>query len=102
MFYQYLVKAGLSHKGYSLHALRHTFATELLNAGMRLECLQPLLGHASLEMTRRYAKLTDKSREEEYFQAMAKIEKEARDGDYRFDRELQTLFEEKELLGPHR
>jgi site-specific recombinase XerD len=40
-----LMKAGINHKGYSLHALRHTFASELLNAGMRLECLQVLLGH---------------------------------------------------------
>jgi site-specific recombinase XerD len=28
-----------------VHCLRHTFASELLNAGMRLECLQQLLGH---------------------------------------------------------
>jgi integrase/recombinase XerD len=55
IFEQYIAKAGLSHKGYSLHALRHTFASELLNAGMRIECLQPLMGHTSLDVTRRYA-----------------------------------------------
>jgi integrase/recombinase XerD len=75
MFMKYLQKARLSHKGYSLHCLRHSFATDLLNAGMRLEYLQPLLGHSSIEMTRRYARLTDKSREEEYFRAMSKIER---------------------------
>ena len=48
IFHKYIVKAGLAHKGYSLHALRHTFATELLNVGMRLECLQVLLGHRSI------------------------------------------------------
>ena len=74
IFHKYLVKAGLTNKGYSLHALRHTFATELLNAGMRLECLQVLLGHRSIEETRRYAQLTDKTREEEYFTAMSRIE----------------------------
>jgi len=52
MFVKYLDRAGLSHKGYSLHCLRHTCATELLNAGMRLECVQQLLGHSSIEMTR--------------------------------------------------
>jgi integrase/recombinase XerD len=75
-------RAGLRGKGYTLHCLRHTFATELLNAGMRLECLQPLLGHSSLEMTRRYARLTDKTREEEYFRAMAIIERGAAGDEY--------------------
>jgi len=85
MFGRYLKKAGLLGKGYTLHCLRHTFASELLNAGMRLECLQPLLGHTSLEVTRRYARLTDKTREEEYFRAMALIEKGEVNGPYRFD-----------------
>jgi integrase/recombinase XerD len=44
-FVNYLKKAGLEQKGYTVHCLRHTFASELLNAGMRLECLQQLLGH---------------------------------------------------------
>ena len=97
MFFRYLLKAGLADKGYSLHSLRHTFATELLNAGMRLECLQVLLGHQSLQMTRRYARLSDRTREEEYFRAMAQIEREHNDGDH----QLQTFFEAEELLGPH-
>jgi integrase/recombinase XerD len=103
MFQKYLDKAGLLHKGYTLHCLRHTFATELLNAGMRLECLQQLLGHESVEMTRRYAKLTDKTREQEYFRAMAIIERREGDGcDDRCDRPLQALLEEEELLSSHR
>jgi integrase/recombinase XerD len=102
IFYRYLLKAGLGHKGYTLHSLRHTFATELLNAGMRLECLQLLLGHASLQMTRRYARLSDKTREEEYFKAMERIEKEAIDEPHELDRELQEIFEEAQLLAPHR
>lgn len=85
MFGRYLKKAGLLGKRYTLHSLRHTFASELLNAGMRLECLQPLLGHTNLEVTRRYARLTDKTREEEYFRAMALIEKGEVHGPYRFD-----------------
>ena len=75
LFATYLQRAGLPDKGYTLHALRHTFATELLNAGMRIECLQPLLGHSSLDVTRRYARLSDKTREAEYFRAMAIIER---------------------------
>lgn len=87
-FVKYIERAGLSAKGYTIHCLRHTFASELLNAGMRLECLQHLLGHTSLEVTRRYARLTDKTREEEYFRAMAVIEKGVAGGHYRFDHKL--------------
>jgi site-specific recombinase XerD len=81
-FVRYLKKAGLDQKGYTVHCLRHTFASELLNAGMRLECLQQLLGHQDIEVTRRYARLTDTTREEEYFRAMAVIEKGGINGDY--------------------
>jgi len=101
MFAKYLEKAGLAHKGYSLHCLRHTCATELLNAGMRLECLQQLLGHSSIEMTRRYARLTDNTRREEYFRAMAIIEKGEPYGHYHRHPELPPVLEEKELLGPY-
>jgi len=98
IFERYIMKAGLTHKGYSLHALRHTFASELLNAGMRIECLQPLMGHSSLDVTRRYARLTDKTREEEYFRAMTIIERGEKDGHHRRDHQIQTLLEEKERL----
>jgi len=82
LFVKYLKRAGLDQKGYTVHCLRHTFASELLNAGMRLECLQQLLGHQDIEVTRRYARLTDTTREEEYFRAMAIIEKGGIDGEY--------------------
>jgi integrase/recombinase XerD len=82
IFTKWLEKAGLAHKGYSLHRLRHTFASELLNAGLRLEVLQQLLGHASIMQTRHYARLTDRTREQEYFHAMALIEKGEIHGNY--------------------
>jgi site-specific recombinase XerD len=97
----YLEKAGCAHKGYTLHCLRHTFATDLLNAGMRLECLQQLLGHSSLEMTLRYARLTDKTREEEYYKAMARIEKGAIDEHHRLDHQLPPVFEKTQLFSQH-
>ena len=102
MFHRYLIKAGLDHKGYTLHALRHTFATELLNAGMRIECLQLLLGHHSLVMTRRYARLSDTTREKEYFKAMETIEREESNVHYQLDRELPAILEEAELFASYR
>ena len=86
IFKKYLQKAGLQYSGYSLHCLRHTFATDLLNAKMPLECLRVLLGHSSLEITRRYARLSDKTREEQYFKAMERILKGESDENDQCDR----------------
>ncbi len=85
MFNKYLQKAELSDSRYTLHCLRHTFATDLLNARMPLECLRVLLGHTSLEITRIYARLTDKTREREYFTAMEKILKGESDANNQCD-----------------
>jgi len=98
-----LEQAGLSDKGYSLHNLRHTFATEMINAGMRVEVLQQILGHQDIEMTLRYARLSDRRREEDYYRAMAVIQRGGEsDEPYRVSTALQKVFEEKELLKPHK
>lgn len=95
-------RAGLSHKPYSPHCLRHTFATEVLNAGMRLEVVQQLLGHVSIEITRRYAKLSDTTREKEYFNAMTRIEKGGLSDEHdRCNHQLQAAFEKKKLFSAH-
>ena len=85
IFKKYLTRAGLQHKDYALHCLRHTFASEFLNAGMRLEYLQVLMGHTNIEVTRRYARLTNKAREREYFKAMEIIQRGEIDGFYQLD-----------------
>lgn len=47
------IRAGLKRR-FSTHALRHTFATELLEAGVDLLSIQKILGHRSLNTTANY------------------------------------------------
>jgi site-specific recombinase XerD len=42
---------------YSVHTLRHTFATKMLKAGMTLNDVRVLLGHSSIQTTLRYGHL---------------------------------------------
>ncbi len=77
-FRAYAERAGLA-RHLTVHSLRHTFACQLLNAGVDLVTLQELLGHDSILMTQRYARLSDRRRRAEYFAAITQIEQEVHD-----------------------
>ena len=58
------------------HQLRHTWATELANAGMSLQALMALLGHATAQMTIRYATLASPTLRIAYDDAVGKMRRQ--------------------------
>lgn len=53
-----LAKAGLKNKNYSVHSIRHSFATHLLDNGCDLQLIQQLLGHQHINQTVHYLHLS--------------------------------------------
>ncbi len=53
-----------------IHALRHSYATTLVNSGVRLEVVRRLLGHKSMQTTLRYAEVNDQTVKTELRQHM--------------------------------
>ena len=59
-------------KHVSCHTLRHTFATEMLRRGARVEDVQPMLGHKNIRTTLIYMHFTDEYLHERYEKIMEK------------------------------
>ena len=57
----------------SCHHLRHTMATQLLNADADLCTIQDLLGHSNIKTTQRYCRISNLKVQRDYFKAMEVI-----------------------------
>ena len=53
------VASGIAKKDVSVHTLRHSYATHLLEAGVNLPTIQRYLGHAQIQTTLIYVHLTN-------------------------------------------
>jgi site-specific recombinase XerD len=63
----YARKSGLN---VSCHQLRHTMATQLLNADADLSTIQDLLGHGQITTTQRYCRVANLKVQRDYYKAM--------------------------------
>ena len=66
----YAKKAGLK---VSCHQLRHTMATQLLNADADLVTIQDLLGHTRIKTTQRYCRVSNLKVQRDYHKAIEKV-----------------------------
>ena len=57
----------------SCHQLRHTMATQLLNADADLVTIQDLLGHTRIKTTQRYCRVSNLKVQRDYHKAMAVV-----------------------------
>lgn len=74
----YAKKTGLN---ISCHHLRHTMATQMLNAEAELVSIQALLGHSWITTTQRYCRVSNRKVERDYHRAIVKVMKRTTDND---------------------
>lgn len=93
LFNKHLIKSGIEKKNRTLHSIRHSTATHLLEAGAEIRHVAELLGHESIQTTTIYTHLMKESIKKAY--------KSAHPGENQYYRELteEYLTEVEKLCG---
>ena len=73
--------AHVSGVSVSCHSLRHTMATQLLNADADLSTIQDLLGHGHITTTQRYCQVSNLKVQRDYYHAIELVMQRSQEGD---------------------
>jgi len=90
-FTTYITDAGIKKKRLSIHSIRHSIATHLLEAGADVRYVSELLGHKSMETTVRYTHPSEESQRKAYRMYHPRENGYYREIDEEYERELERL-----------
>ncbi|MDD5489299.1 MAG: tyrosine-type recombinase/integrase [Candidatus Moranbacteria bacterium] len=71
--HEYLKSAGITKPNISVHSLRHSFCTRLLEKGVNLKTIQILAGHKNISTTERYLHIADSRLRREVLKSQVKV-----------------------------
>lgn len=91
---------GLCDVPITAHRLRHTFASQMLAAGMPVTSLQRYLGHEHLDTTMIYAEVTDPLLKQDYYMGIASLDSSSAQTDSPQQIELRQLVRELKTTKP--
>lgn len=100
-FKRHLERSGIEKEGLTIHSIRHSCATHLLEAGADVRYVNELLGHKSMETTVRYTHPSEESQRKAFRMYHPRENGYYREIDEEYKRDLETLrrkFREREKV----
>jgi integrase/recombinase XerD len=90
-FKRHLERSGIEKEGLTIHSIRHSCATHLLEAGADVRYVNELLGHKSMETTVRYTHPSEESQRKAYRMYHPRENGYYREIDEEYEKDLETL-----------
>jgi site-specific recombinase XerD len=85
----------------SCHSLRHTMATQLLNADADLSTIQDLLGHTHITTTQRYCKVSNLKVQRDYYHAIEVVMERSQRRDNETEEDHGWIYGKERAPFPH-